>query len=384
MKVFNGERLKKARQYNGLTISELADMVGVTKQMISQYENGHAPTEKVFLFSKNLGFPFEYFMAENNANAITGPPFFRALLRTSKKYKIQQTEKIEHLMELFYALEEYVDFPELNLPDRNNFDTIEDAAMQLREYWGLGAEPVENLVRICEKNGILVTQFQTGTDDIDAYSRSFNSVGQERYVIALSDNKNTAARVHFDIGHELGHILLHHNYKDIEELTRPEFKEMEQEAHSFASEFLLPKSTFLYDIGNRANDLDYYIQMKKKWRISISAMMYRSRTLNLITTNQYQYMMRVMTSKGWRTKEPLDDTLKTADPSLFSDSINLLLGEFDSPQSLVKDISQSIPLTYEQIENLLGLRKGILKPISLPTDGKIVQLKGTAKGSESG
>ncbi|HCA7412651.1 TPA: helix-turn-helix transcriptional regulator, partial [Staphylococcus pseudintermedius] len=37
---FNGRRLKEARLYNKLTITELAEKLNITKQMISKYENG--------------------------------------------------------------------------------------------------------------------------------------------------------------------------------------------------------------------------------------------------------------------------------------------------------------------------------------------------------
>ncbi|WP_205628910.1 helix-turn-helix domain-containing protein, partial [Acinetobacter baumannii] len=37
---FNPNRLKFARLYEGMTTSELANHIGVSKQMISQYENG--------------------------------------------------------------------------------------------------------------------------------------------------------------------------------------------------------------------------------------------------------------------------------------------------------------------------------------------------------
>ena len=37
---FRGERLKNARLFRGLTLTELADRTGISKQSISQYENG--------------------------------------------------------------------------------------------------------------------------------------------------------------------------------------------------------------------------------------------------------------------------------------------------------------------------------------------------------
>ena len=36
---FNGERLKKARIYRGLTVAELAERVGCQRQTLSMYES---------------------------------------------------------------------------------------------------------------------------------------------------------------------------------------------------------------------------------------------------------------------------------------------------------------------------------------------------------
>ncbi|MDU7007178.1 MAG: helix-turn-helix transcriptional regulator, partial [Enterococcus faecalis] len=48
---FNGQRLKEARMYRGMTLEELKEKIGVSKQMISKYEqNISAPTPEI-LFS---------------------------------------------------------------------------------------------------------------------------------------------------------------------------------------------------------------------------------------------------------------------------------------------------------------------------------------------
>ena len=38
----------------------------------------------------------------------------------------------------------------------------------------------------------------------------------------------------------------------------------------------------------------------------MQAMIYRAHQLKAITDNQYQYMMRQVSKKGWRTNEPGD------------------------------------------------------------------------------
>lgn len=47
---FNGERLKKARIYRGLTVAELAEQVGCQRQTLSMYEISKSqPTDKGLL-----------------------------------------------------------------------------------------------------------------------------------------------------------------------------------------------------------------------------------------------------------------------------------------------------------------------------------------------
>ena len=40
---FHGERLKNARLLRGLTLTELAEQTNISKQSLSQYENGSIP-----------------------------------------------------------------------------------------------------------------------------------------------------------------------------------------------------------------------------------------------------------------------------------------------------------------------------------------------------
>lgn len=62
---FNGERLKKARIYRGLTVAELAEQVGCQRQTLSMYEISKSqPTDKglVDRLSRALSFPVNSFL----------------------------------------------------------------------------------------------------------------------------------------------------------------------------------------------------------------------------------------------------------------------------------------------------------------------------------
>lgn len=366
-KQFNGDRLKSARIYRGLTVAELAEKLELQRQTVSMYENDKLKNPEyttIKKMSESLGFPTGYFLEKSNIELKQGSTYFRALLTTNKKYRNQQIQKMNFISILYSYLNEYIEFPTLRIPTISEGTDAEDAASALREYWNLYDKPIDNLVYLVEQNGILVTCFDTDTDDIDAFSQMIDINGDSIYLIGYSKNKGTAARIHFDIAHELGHMLLHEWSEDIETLSKDEFKERENQAHAFASAFLLPKNAFSADVGTYANNLSYYIELKRKWKVSISAMIRRSYNLNLIDYSTYQQLMRTMQKKGIRKEEPLDNILITSVPSLLKTSVQMLLeGGVLTPKEFMTELTNdyNFSLDHKEIEILLDLPKDTLK-----------------------
>lgn len=361
---FSGEQLKIARTYRGLTTEELAQKIGVKKQTISLYETDKIipEVENLFKIIKELNFPRQFFF-QNKKTIPAGTPYFRALLTTNKKYREQQKLQNQFRAQLCEYLLKYMDFPVLNIPYNIDFDgDIEAFSLKIREFWGLGLEAITNIIHLLEKQGLIVLLTKTDTDDIDAFNQSIQINDEERYIVTLSKNKPSFSRIQFDAAHELGHILLHPKSEDIEAISREEFKFLEKQANEFAASFLLPKEAFIKDLPERYRySLDYYVRLKKKWNVSISAMIIRAYNLNLMTYNQYQYLMKKMSQKGWKTHEPYDDSIIIPEPTMLKYAIDLLLdNNIHTVQSLLEDISVDLALNSDEIEFLLGLEKGKL------------------------
>jgi len=111
---FNGDRLRIARIYRNMTISDLEKKISVTKQAISQYEKGIiAPkSEVLFQLVSVLRFPLDFFTEiDNGTNG-------------------------------------YLKFPKLELPsiDYKNVIDIENVTLMLRGFWGLNNDPIVNIV----------------------------------------------------------------------------------------------------------------------------------------------------------------------------------------------------------------------------------------------
>ncbi|WP_456003745.1 ImmA/IrrE family metallo-endopeptidase [Phascolarctobacterium faecium] len=228
----------------------------------------------------------------------------------------------------------------------------------------MGTGPINNLVRIVEDNGIVVACCSTKTDAIDAFSKRFIREGSEEvFIIGYSENKKTAARIHFDIAHELGHICLH-NWDDDEEVDKEEFKERESEANRFAAAFLLPEKTFAIDARKVNASIPAYAKLKEKWKTSIQAMIMRSKNLDLINYDTYQKVIVDMQKRGLRKAEPLDDKLITAEPSVLRTAVMLLLENnvFNAAEFMERLSREgSISIYPEDVEELIGLPYGVLQ-----------------------
>lgn len=374
---FNGERLKFARIYRGKTIVGLAEEIGVTKQAISQFEKGINPPkfETLMKIMSSLEFPREFFFQETNVDTKIGNSYFRALLGATKNEKEFQIKRIELISRIRYFLEQYIDFPQLNLPvDDDRVKTIEERAEDLRTLWGIDDKPISNIVYLMEKNGINITTIKTREFSIDAFTQMQRYKNREYYFTVLGDDKYSGARRQFSAAHELGHIILHESVVDTDEIDNIDYKQMENEANQFASAFLLPRDAFSGDLIY-PNKLDFYVELKKKWRVSIAAMIMRAHQLDAINLYQYQYLMKQINIKGWKKQEPLDDMLPLQQPTVMKRAIDVILdnGVLDG-DGIVYELSRfGTALNKKEIENLLGLEQGRLN--SNFTKGVVIELK---------
>ncbi len=317
-------------------------------------------------------------MCEERFNVKTESTYFRSLMSTSKIARTSQSIRLEFIAKLYESLIDYVDFPDRDFPnitfagrqgknedeDIQETQEIEAIATQCRKAWGLGYEPIDNLQKLIESKGIIVTSLDTKEKEIDAFSQRTIINNNSVYIIVLNSSKNLV-RSRFDLAHELGHVLLHPWSENIEELSKQEFKERETQANKFAGAFLLPKESFGKDISHYPTKLDFYVHLKDKWNVSIQAMIYRAHQLNIITTSQYQYLMRQVSKRGWRITEPNDKPYRMS-KTLLQEAIELLfsVGELTPTTLMIALKKKGLILRHEDVEDLLALERDSL--VTLP------------------
>jgi len=357
---FNPKRFREARLVRGLSIVDVATLIGVSKQAVSQYELGEAVPKAATMMAivNALGFPRTFFYRDYKEQYL-GNTFFRASTSATKKLREVQYNKAQLVSYIFNYLERYIDFPKFNLPNIQKFDglgwsrdTIEHLAMEARESWGLGELPIPNIVNLIERNGVLVCSFDMDAKNMDAFCQP----RQGRPIIVFGNDKQSAVRRQFDGAHEIGHLLMHKDeVYNQDYLTKDEFSKMEEQANRFASAFLLPANAFENSI--KSTSLEAYIELKKYWRVSIGAMLYRSRDLGIISDSRYTSLIKQMSMKKMRVKEPFDDVIPVPEPQILRRSIEMLL---DNGVKNVQQIVQEIGMSGEMIEMLCGLSKNRL------------------------
>ena len=87
----NGTRLKEARYFRKMTITELAKRVGITKQMISRYERetGEPSLETFQKIVSVLKFPINFFTEPDINNFHSLGTFYRSRLTATQTEKDQ-------------------------------------------------------------------------------------------------------------------------------------------------------------------------------------------------------------------------------------------------------------------------------------------------------
>lgn len=92
-------------------------------------------------------------------------------------------------------------------------------------------------------------------------------------------------------------------------------------------------------------------------------MIRRAEKLGVLTTEEYQNLIRTMQRRGQRKEEPLDDILITASPALLKTAVIMLLQEnVFTPTQFMDELSASYGLSINpiEVEFLLDLPSGTL------------------------
>lgn len=323
----NGKRLKEARLFNHLTMSALADQIGVSKQAISKYEHNKIEISSA-VFQKIvqvLNFPLYFFTDFEKVPYQDDGTFYRSRLTATQSEKQPSKTYKKAAAYLRDYFENYIDFPELDTKLELE-ESPENAANELRRIWNLDDQPISDIVDLMERHGLIIVNVDFNSNKIDARS-GYVEIGEKQYYIVLvNGKKQNFFRDQFTLAHELGHYAMHAKlYHPQEDLLGQDYRTIENEANQFASAFLMPKESFESDLTkNGFINIDTFINLKSKWNVSIAAMVHRAHDLQLIDDKEYIKLQKQISYRGWRTKEIMDDEKIMSKPKALNQAFELL------------------------------------------------------------
>lgn len=346
---FNGAELRLARIFNGMSLDEVAERVFKSRQYIHQLETGiAAPTEQLRSELATVLSVQKDFLISGHKAAICEDQFhFRKLFTTRAMVKQIAMARGELVARLVYFLEHELKLPEIHIPEisisnGSSNDDVERAAELCRREWNLGLGPIAHMSRLAENVGAIVTSFPSISKEVDALS-----VAVHRPIIVRNEAKESTCRQRFDIGHELGHFVMHAGLTTGDRVT-------ESQANRFASALLIPRTMMAKLFPRpRGNRLDWLgIQsFKLTWKASKAAILYRARQLELISDDQYKTGVIALRATGQAMREKEDDLIPSESPELLEQSLKVLA---EHKNMFADSVAAALKISPMLLDNLIG------------------------------
>lgn len=319
-------RIKNARKLRLLSQQEVADELGVSKQMVSKYEKGASvpDSSKLIQLASLFGQKTDYFFRAYQV--ALGEVNFRKKSKFSKKHQDALKELIKIKLENYLWLEETlsIDYSFDNILKKEKIKSIQDiekVVTKLRKHWDIGTDPVHNIIQILEDNHIKVIDLDDVGSEFDGLACFVNN----KYPIIVVNGSFSVERKRFTLLHELGHLLL--NLPDGASDSKEAF------CDKFAAEFLLPQKIIIQEFGGKRKHitLPELIATQKKYGISISAIIERLADVQILSQTQLKAFYQKINFNPSLKKEI---NLSRFETSEFSDRYKRLVYRAVSEESI--------------------------------------------------
>lgn len=275
MKEIVADNLTRYRKGLRLSQEQLADIVGVSRQSINNYENAKTlPDSKTLsALAFALGVTIDDLLRQPREGLLN----FRFRAHAGCDFKPQLAAQVLRVLEDYTALEQAVGFPPYapeNTPCHQlegNEKRIQTIANQFRRRLGLGDAPILNLFAAVEEIGLKVIRQPIAIKNF--FGLSACSIDQGAFVLINTDNI-TIERQLFTLAHEIGHLIFHRGeYQDtlIESGAKEEEKAREKVADYFAGYLLVPQDEFDRIYPQTKN----IVKLKRHFRVSYQVILSR-------------------------------------------------------------------------------------------------------------
>lgn len=301
-----GQRLRLARKKSGLSMRALADCVTpkITAQAISKYEAGKMmPSSAVLVgLGKALDVPLDFLMSDQvvSLDKIN----FRKHSGTSARDRAVAEALVTEKLENYLVVEDILDLGSQPDPleslrcDRvGSLEEVEAKAEEVRQAWGLGADPISSMTGLLEDKGVKVIEANL-PKRFDGLACDVKCGGRhaDTQVVVISSHTNVE-RKRFNLAHELAHRV-------IRETGNPAIS-IEKAVDRFAGAFLVPAGHLREEVGEYRRGVTYHeiIRLKHTYGVSAAAMLVRLGQTGILAQTVVDYAFRSY-ARSWRTNEP--------------------------------------------------------------------------------
>ena len=366
-----GERLRRFRLARGMSLDDLHAAIGelVSKQSLSKYERGkmQPPARTLNRIAAALGVKSVQLWGEPACQVECVAFRKRSSLSKKEQERIQGfvTEAVEKRV---WLLDRIGVRNSLNLAIRvfpvNSLEDAEEAATALRQRWNLGTDPIPNLLDVLEAQHIHIIEVDAG-EKFDGISTVARDAEGKVLAAAIATRRGTSGDRHrLNVAHELGHLTLNPS----------ENFDTEKAAFRFGAAFLAPAEQLCREVGEKRSliHLEELRYLKRRYGMSMQALLYRLRDLEVITESHCTRWYMDISKLGWRKQEPIEMPLER--PERFHQQVFRALSEGliakQEAEQLLSDTLEATPPTS------LIERHAFLQ---LPTDSRRNLLREQAK-----
>lgn len=291
----NPQMILLAREARGMSQSDLAERLNSYKASVSRLEHGDGPVDEntLIALSEATHYPPHFFMQKGEILPVNLSYRKRKQVPAKLLTPIEAQMNIirNHVQLIINGIgSAYTTLPIFEVTEKH---TPVQIANLVRKSWRVPAGPIENLSRLMEDKGILISSFDFGTDRVDSRSMLTDD---NKPIIFLNRNL-LGDRQRFSLAFELGHLVMHTF------CTVAHDRDINHEANLFAAEFLMPAKDILPDYKDGIT-LSLLGELKRKWKVSMISLLYRADDLGLLTPNQKRYLVQQFNDQKIRRREP--------------------------------------------------------------------------------
>ncbi len=312
-----GRQIEALRNSKGLKKTELANLLGVTRQTLDNYIKGKQiiDSAKLAVLARSFNKSMDYFLKPDDDQRFS--LLFRAENASAAPDEI--IDRIHRHFELYLQLLEHVDrkvafnpptywmkidHQELTDEDKRR---IEDIAAICRQALSLEGVTGEDLFMGLEDAGVNIIAFPTDPDN-EVWGASAHSLEYGAFIYVNDHPLIPEERKIFSLIHELGHLILHRdkyasNPSELKYASRKSDL-AEKVADHFAGSFLLPRDRLRREWFDDDLTLSELFHLKRKFKISIQAVIKTLHNYGYITDAQKDDFLECLYSRGYRKAEP--------------------------------------------------------------------------------